>query len=69
MSDVTDGKKDMALGVECALPAGFEARGAGTKNACAPGGKWWRRIAWCVLVGSCLALGFWQLEDEAVAGG
>ena len=67
MSDVTDRKTDVALGVECALPAGFEARGARAGASRAGGRKWWR-IAWCVLVVSCLALGFWEFAEDPAGG-
>jgi hypothetical protein len=62
MSRVTVRTTDLALGVECALPAGFEAydarRAAFRSGAIA---RWqWPRFALGALFLFCLAAGVWQ---------
>jgi hypothetical protein len=62
MSHVTVRTADVALGVECALPAGFEAYDAGgaTVRPSATARWQWPRLALRAFLLFCLAAGVWQ---------
>jgi hypothetical protein len=60
MRRVTVRTTDVALGVECALPAGFEAYDASRAAVHSGTRARWPRLAVGALLLFCLAFGAWQ---------